>query len=122
VAEGAGNVRFAVRIDSAVLDEDLAHATDAGRTAIKRALAEVADDGVPYLWLKRCQAEGRDGTRLPGCVKFYIPQPDGQWGAVLTADTRDGNKTLLLLAAGERHPTQPWRPSVYQVAHARLEQ
>lgn len=122
MADGAGSVRFAVRIDSAVLDEDLAHATDAGRTAIKRALAEVADDGVPYLWLKRCQAEGRDGTRLPGCVKFYVPQPDGKWGAVLTADTHDGTKTLLLLAAGERHPAQPWRPSVYQVAHARLEQ
>lgn len=121
MADGPGGVRFAVRVDSTVLEEDLAHATDAGRTAIKRALAGIAD-GVPFNWLKRCQSEGRDGTRLPGCVKFYIPQPDGRWGAVLTADTRDGTKTLLLLAVGERHPTQPWRPSVYQVAHARLEQ
>ena len=109
-----------MRIDAAVLDEDLAHATDAGKAAIRRTLAEVAKEGVPRSWLKRCQGEGRDGTRLPGCVKFYVPQPDGKWDAVLTADTRSTSPTLLLLAAGERHPTQPWRPSVYQVAHARL--
>jgi hypothetical protein len=120
VAGQGGGIRFAVRIDSAVLDEDLAHATEAGRAAIKRALADVAKEGVPRSWLKRCQDEGRDGTRLPGCVKFYVPQPDGKWGAVLTADTRSKTPTLLLLAAGERHPSQPWRPSVYQVAHARL--
>lgn len=115
-----GGLRFAVRIDSAVLDEDLAHATAAGRAAIKGAVSEIRADGVPYLWLKRCQPEGRDGTRLPGCVKFYIPQPDGQWGAVLTADTAHQTKMLVLLAVGDRHPSQPWRPSVYQVAHSRL--
>lgn len=120
MANGSSGVRFAVRLDPAVIEEDLAHATDAGRAAIKRALAEVADDGVPVAWLKRCHAEGRDGTRLPGCVKIYIPHPDGPWGAVLTADKQGGTLTLLLLAAGERHPAQPWRPSVYQVAHTRL--
>jgi hypothetical protein len=39
---------------------------------------------------------------------------------VLTADKQSGKLTLLLLAAGERHPAQPWRPSVYHVAHTRL--
>lgn len=117
-----GGPRFAVRVDQAVFELDLAHATDAGRQAITRALADVAKNGVPRDWLRRCDAEARDGTRLPGCVKFYIPQPDGQWGAVLTSDLRNDNEkiTLLLLAAGERHPAQPWRPSVYRVAHARL--
>jgi hypothetical protein len=119
VTDGVAGARFAVRIDSAVLDEDLTHATDAGRTAIRQAVRAIGE-GVPFSWLKRCQAEGRDGTRLPGCVKFYIPQPDGKWGAVLTADTDSGATVLVLLAVGERHPTQPWRPSVYQVAHARL--
>lgn len=52
------------RVGSTVLEEDLAHATDAGRTAINRALAGIAD-GVPFTWLRRCQGEGRDGTRLP---------------------------------------------------------
>ncbi|MEX1141638.1 MAG: hypothetical protein WD993_03160 [Thermoleophilaceae bacterium] len=120
MADGAGASRFGVRVDQAVFEEDLAHATEAGRTAITRALREVAEDGVPRAWLKRCADEARDGTRLPGCVKFYIPQPDGRWGAVLTGDKRDGTPTLVLLAIGERHPAQPWRPSVYRVAHNRL--
>lgn len=119
---GRGGPRFAVRVDQAVFELDLTHATDAGRQAITRALADVAKNGVSRDWLRRCDAEARDGTRLPGCVKFYIPQPDGQWGAVLTSDLRkeDEKITLLLLAAGERHPAQPWRPSVYRVAHTRL--
>lgn len=120
MVSGRGAVRFAVRIDQAVFDEDLAHATEAGREAIARTLGEVADSGVPREWLKRCEEEGRDGTRLAGCVKFYMPQPDGRWGAVLTGDTFDETPTLLLLAVGERHPPQPWRPSVYRVAHNRL--
>jgi hypothetical protein len=27
---------------------------------------------------------------------------------------------LLLLAVGERHPAQRWKPTVYEVAHRRL--
>ena len=39
----------------------------------------------------RCQAEGRDGTRLGGCVKTRVPWPDGRWGIVLVPiATRDG--------------------------------
>jgi hypothetical protein len=30
-------------------------------------------------WLRRCEEEGRDGTRLGGCVKFYLPRPAGRW-------------------------------------------
>lgn len=121
MADGGGP-RFAVRVDRAVFELDLAHATDAGREAITRALAEITKNGIPFDWLKRCDEEARDGTRLPGCVKFYIPQPDGQWGSVLTPDLRQDDETitLLLVAAGERHPVQPWRPSVYRVAHSRL--
>jgi biotin operon repressor len=65
------------------LTEDLARATDAGRAAIEPMIQRLEADGVPAAWLKRCDAEARDGTRLPGCVKLYIPQPAGQWGAVL---------------------------------------
>lgn len=112
--------RFAVRVDDAVLAEDLAHTTDAGRRAIGRTIQDFESDGIPAAWLKRCQADHRDGTDLPGCVKAYIPPPDGQWGAVFTADIADGAPTLVLLATGHRHPPQPWTPSVYQVAHRRL--
>lgn len=42
-------------------------------------------------WLRRCEEEGRDGTHLGGCVKFYLPRPTCQWGAVLTG--RGGGET-----------------------------
>jgi len=120
MAETPDGPRFALRVDGAVLEEDLAHATDAGRAAIHRAIRDFEREGVAAACLKRCQPDHRDGTDLPGCVKTYIPPPDGQWGAVFTADVAEGSPTLVLLAAGHRHPPQPWTPSVYQVAHRRL--
>jgi hypothetical protein len=83
-------------------------------------VARLEDSGAPARWLKRCEQEARDGTSLPGCVKMYIPQPDGQWGAVFLGTTVNGTLTLILLAVGERHPSVTWRPSVYQVADRRL--
>jgi hypothetical protein len=53
-------------------------------------------------------------------VKFYIPRPVGQWGAVLAADEEASKPALVLIAVGERHPDRPWRPSVYEIAHRRL--
>jgi hypothetical protein len=112
--------RFPVSVDDVLLDEDLAHATAAGRAAIAPVIDKLKTAGVRKSSLKRCQPEGRDGTRLPGCVKMYIPQPDGAWGAVLTGDKLATVPTLVLLAAGHRHPVQPWTPSVYEVASRRL--
>jgi hypothetical protein len=114
--------RFAVSVDDPLLEEDLAHTTTAGRAAIAPTIDQLKRTGIPKSWLKRCQPEGRDGTQLPGCVKIYIPHPDGPWGAVLTGDKLASVPTLVLLAAGRRHPVQPWTPSVYQVAHKRLPQ
>lgn len=79
MSSGAGP-RFEVRVVDEVLAEDLAHCTAAGRSAIGAMVATLRDEGVPSEWLRRCEAEGRDGTRLGGCVKLYIPQPAGQWG------------------------------------------
>lgn len=111
---------FPVIVDEETLAEDLAHASEAARAAIEPMVARLADSGAPARWLKRCEEEARDGTSLPGCVKMYIPQPDGQWGAVLLGTTVKGALTLILLAVGERHPSVTWRPSVYQVADRRL--
>lgn len=111
---------FPVVIDDEAVAEDLAHASEAARAAIEPMIARLEDSGAPARWLKRCEDEARDGTSLPGCVKLYIPQPDGQWGAVFLGSTVKGALTLILLALGERHPTVTWRPSVYQVAHRRL--
>jgi hypothetical protein len=68
----------------------------------------------------RCEGEGRDGTRLGGCVKFYLPRPAGRWGAVLAGDEEATKPALVLVAVGERHPAQRWKPSVYEIAHRTL--
>ncbi|MBS1882329.1 MAG: hypothetical protein JSS97_05170 [Actinobacteria bacterium] len=119
MSAGAGP-RFEVRVIDAVLAEDLTRCTGAARAAIEPVVAEVQRDGVPYKWLRRCEAEGHDGTRLGGCVKFYIPRPAGRWGVVLTGDEEATMPALILLAVGERHPVQQWKPSVYEIAHRRL--
>jgi hypothetical protein len=116
----AAEPSFAVYVDEKALTEDLSHASEAARKAIGPVVEFIRTAGVPVGWLKRCEAEGRDGTRLPGCVKFYIPHPAGPWGAVLTAREAAVSPTLLLLAVGQRHPTAPFRPSVYAIAHRRL--
>jgi hypothetical protein len=118
VSAGEGP-RFEVRIDEILLAEDLARCTQAGRVAIEPMVAELRDAGAFFRWLRRCEEEGQDGTRLGGCVKLYIPQPTGRWGAVLAADEEASKPALVLLAVGERHPDRPWRPSVYEIAHRR---
>ena len=120
MASAGAGPRFAVRIVDEVLTEDLARCTPAARASIKPAVVELREKGVPREWLRRCGEEGRDGTRLGGCVKLYIPPPAGQWGAVLTADEEASKPALVLIAVGERHPTQSWKPSVYEIAHRRL--
>jgi len=119
MSAGAGP-RFEVRVIDAVLAEYLARCTRVARAAIEPVVAEVQRTGAPYEWLRRCEPEGHDGTRLGGCVKFYIPRPAGRWGAVLVGDEKATMPALILLAVGERHPAQQWKPSVYEIAHRRL--
>ena len=110
---------FEVRVDERALAKtSIMQARQDGRRSSRRS--KFRADGAPSAWLKRCDAEARDGTRLPGCVKLYIPQPAGQWGAVFLGGVIDGAPKLFLLAVGERHPGAPWRPSVYEIAHRRL--
>jgi hypothetical protein len=117
----ADSPRFAVRFDEEAFAEDLHHATAAGRDVGVRERARLERAGIPAGELKTCQAEGREGTALAGCVKTYLPEPDGPWGMVFTGDRQpDGTPVLVCLAFGVRHPTRAWQPSVYQVAHRRL--
>jgi hypothetical protein len=120
MAEHPSGPTFPVHVDERELVEDLSHLSDAGRVAVEPAIEKLKASGARATWLKRCDPEARDGTRLPGCVKFYIPQPAGQWGAVLLGGTVTGRPTLFLLAIGDRHPSAPWKPSVYEIAHRRL--
>jgi hypothetical protein len=113
--------RLQVRFDEEAFAEDLHHATRAGREVGDRERARLEREGIPTDELQPCAPEGPEGTRLAGCVKTYLPRPDGQWGMVFTGDLEpDGSPVLVALAFGLRHPERPWQPSVYQVAHRRL--
>jgi hypothetical protein len=76
--------------------------------------------------LLRCEAHGGDETRLPGCMKLYVPL--GRQGASgapfgfvfqLAQDSDDGF-IWNLIAFGERHPDNPATRTVYERAHKRL--
>jgi hypothetical protein len=113
--------RYAVGVDDVLLEEDLAHATAAGRAAIAPFIDQLKSAGVPKSWLKGCQAEGRDGTQLAGCVKIYVPQPNGKFGMVCRAVDVDSRLRLEFLAFGVRHhPKESHAPTVYELAHRRL--
>jgi len=103
-----------------VFAEDLGRASKAARAAIEPAVRKLETDGVAVDSLRPCEAEARDGTRLGGCVKHYIPQPDGRWGAVFSIDREVLKPALVLLAVGERHPARPWKLCVYEIAHRRI--
>ena len=120
MAEHPSGPTFPVHVDERELVEDLAHASEAGRAAIESMVQSLKAGGCPAAWLKQCDIEARDGTRLPGCVKLYIPQPAGRWGAVFLGGAVGRSPKLFLLAVGERHPGALWRPSVYEIAHRRL--
>jgi hypothetical protein len=111
--------RFPVLFDEEAFTEDVSHASAAGRDVAVRERARLEQGGIAVSELRACEPEGREGTRLPGCVKTYLPQPDGPWGLVLHGWDREG-PGLAVLAFGLRHPRRPWQPSVYQVAHWRL--
>jgi hypothetical protein len=107
VAGAAKEPRFAVRVEERWLSDDLEHASDAGSAAIGPGIERLQSEGVAADSLRPCEDEGRDGTRLGGCTKLYIPQSDGQWGAVFTIDREMSKVALVVLAVGERHPSAP---------------
>lgn len=114
--------RFEVRFDGLAFSDDLAHQTPASREVAQAARARLERGGANPLGFKRCDSEARDGTRLPNCLKLYLPGPDGRWRMVFEVlrDRGSGELVLSYLAFGVAHPEHPWQPSVYQVAHMRL--
>ncbi|CAN5464335.1 hypothetical protein BH20ACT18_BH20ACT18_05710 [soil metagenome] len=121
---------FDVVFDDARLNEDLEHASAAGRSVGHAARRRLVRDGIAASALRPCEPEARDGTRLPGSVKTYLPPgsdlrtPEhlpGAWGMVFAvrADAA-GRPYLEYLAFGERHPERQSRFTVYQVADRRL--
>lgn len=119
---GAPGAAFRVAFDDPGLAEDLAHTSAAGRLVALDARRQIALHGISVALLRPCLDEGRDGTRLPRCVKTYLPAPAGDWGMVFEGrlDER-GQPFLQCLAFGRRHPRRAGEPSVYQLAAQRLD-
>jgi hypothetical protein len=114
---------FPVGFDEDALGEDLACLSEGASEALELFRKELRrEGGILPSRLKACHDEGRDGTMLGGCVKTYIPWPDGRFGAVFAAVTHP-NRPLALraFAFGVRHqPHESNAETVYQIAHRRL--
>jgi hypothetical protein len=112
-----------VGFDEVAWSEDLRNSTDAGRTAATTKRAALERDGQPIHELLACDEAAQDGTSLPGCVKTYVPWPDGKWGIVylIARDPKTTRLSLDVLAFGVRHhPRKSHAPTVYEVAHQRM--
>ena len=90
--------------------------------AMAEDLARLGPGGVDAFTALACEAEGRDGTRLGGCVKTYVPWPAGRFGAVMLAVSHPERPIgLLVIAFGIRHqPREAHALTVYRIAHRRL--
>lgn len=98
---------FPIGFDDDALAEDLGHLPAAAEEAFRQFRKTTQrQGGIPRSHLMACQAEGRDGTRLAGCVKTYIPWPAGRFEAVLVAVTHPA-RPLALRAVAIRHPSPP---------------
>lgn len=114
---------FPVGFDEDALSEDLERLSEGAVEALQAFRNELRrEGGIPQSRLKACHDEGRDGTMLGGCVKTYVPWPDGRFGAVFVA-VKHPNRPMALraFAFGVRHhPRESNAESVYEVAHRRL--
>jgi hypothetical protein len=111
------------RFDDEAIEHDLAFLPRAATLALQALRRDIDKaGGLPLSHLKGCQSEGRDGTSLAGCVKTYVPWPDGRYGLVFNAvehSTRPWG--LRAIAFGVRHhPRGSNARTVYQLAHERL--
>ena len=111
-----------VRFDEETLATDLEHLPDAAGAAVTALRRDIeGNGGLPQSRLHACEAEGRDGTRLAGCVKTRVWWPDGPWGIVFQAVAHPTRPWGLRgLAYGRRHPTGPGQRSVYEITDLRL--
>ena len=101
--------------------EDIVRSGRTGARILRETRRRYERDGVAIASLRRCEAEGRDGTRLPACFKVYLPPPDGKFGMVLRFTLGKKGVCLRYLAFGVRHhPKGSHAETVYEIAHRRL--
>ena len=114
-------VVFPAIFDESILSIDQERLPAAAAEALRSLRTQTErHGGIPQERLKRCHGDARDGTDLAGCVKTYLPWPDGPWGVVFRAgEEPDRPFALYTIAFSVRHP-EPGRTSVYRLAHRRL--
>lgn len=113
--------RATALFDDAAFAEDLRRASDVGQEAALAARRQYEQGGVPVDDLLACDEEGADGTRLPHCVKIYLPRPNGKFGMVFRIERREGRTLLAFVAFGVRHhPRESHASTVYEIASLRL--
>jgi hypothetical protein len=102
--------------------EDLRRATGSAKRIGEETRSRLEREGQAVDALFACDEEARDGTRLPGCVKVYLPPLGGPLGLVFEiAKSKDGRLYLGHLAFGVRHlPPGARGETVYRLAHRRL--
>ncbi len=101
--------------------EDMARTTPNGRAVAKATRRDYEEAGCPIADLLACDSEARDGTRLPGCAKVYLPPTTGKFGMVFDIDRQAGRLVLAYLAFSTRHhPEGAHAPTVYEIADRRL--
>lgn len=74
--------RFEVRFDDLSFQQDHGHTRKRGREVAVEARERLEREGAATSELLRCQAEHREETELPNCVKWYVTPPGGGWGMV----------------------------------------
>jgi len=110
-----------VLFDEGAFAEDTMRSGRAGAQALREARSQFDQNGVEIKILRRCDPEGRDGTRLPACFKVYLPPPDGRFGMVMRFVRDADGLALRYLAFGVRHhPRGSNAPTVYELADRRL--
>jgi hypothetical protein len=122
VAKAKPEPVFPVGFDEDALAEDLERLSEGAEAALDAFRKELRrDGGIPESRLKACHDEGQDGTMLGGCVKTYIPWPDGRFGAVFVAVKHPQRPLALrVFAFGVRHhPPESNAETVYEVADRR---
>src|SRR5262245_42107106 len=65
-----------------------------GAKVLREARSHFERDGVEIKALRRCDPEGRDGTKLPASFKVYLPTLNGRFGMVFRF-VRDANGFAL---------------------------
>jgi hypothetical protein len=110
-----------VLFNEGAFSEDTMRSGRAGAEALREARSQFERDGVEIKALRRCDPEGRDGTKLQASFKIYLPAPNGKFGMVFRFTRDSEGIALRYLAFGVRHhPRDTNARTVYEIAHRRL--